>query len=96
MFVAGDVTHFDMAFTAFERIALFDMGVVDVEFTRVPRERCRTPEQGVNADTCNTYWGTLVSEDLWKLFVGIGVCACAAAVVSFLFVKFFYGFGRAG
>ena len=90
---AGDVRHFDMSWLAFGHIARHEAGVIDVQYTRVPLDRCRTPDQGVNADTCNAYYGVFVSRDLWKLFVGVAVCVSVAAIACFVFVKSFYAFG---
>ena len=91
--IAGDATHFDMSWLAFGHIARHEAGVIDVQATRVPLARCQTLEQGVNMDTCNAYYGVLVSKDIWKLFVGLAVCLAVAAIVCFAAVRSFYAVG---
>ena len=89
--VTGDTTHFDLSYEAFTQIARWQAGVIDVNYVRVPAARCRTPVQQVNADTCNDYYGVLVSKDLWKLFVGIAVCMAMAAIIAVILIKSVYG-----
>ena len=93
---AGDTRHFDMSWSAFGAIASHEKGVIDLEYTQVPRALCQKDlgQLGVNMDTCNDYHGVLVSKDLWKLFVGVAVCFVVAALVCFVFVQSLYGLRR--
>lgn len=89
---AGDTQHFDLSYSAFGALADHNAGVIDLQYERVPLVMCRTPDQAVNTGTCNKYWGVLVSADVWKLFVGVGICMAIAGISGFVFVKSVYGF----
>lgn len=88
----GDTQHFDLSYSAFGALADHNAGVIDLQYERVPLVMCRTPDQAVNTGTCNKYWGVLVSADVWKLFVGVGICMAIAGISGFVFVKSVYGF----
>ena len=79
-----------MSYWAFDQIADTSAGVIDVEYQWVANRLCRTPQQGINIDTCNKYHGVVVSKDLWKLGLGFLACLGVAAVCSWLLVKALY------
>ena len=87
---AGDATHFDMSYWAFEKIADISAGVIDVEYQWVASKLCRTAQQQINTNTCNKYHGVVVRGDLWKLGLGLLACLSVAAACSWVIVKALY------